>query len=291
MYYYEDGKICFCISDLLFKILLFIMLCRDDLKDVPVAVAHSKASSQRGYSEISSCNYPARSCGLKNGMFMLQAVKLCPHLQVLHYDFEQYASVSEQVYRIMFSTVSIGTVVQPVSVDEAYIELPPGSDGYKVATDLRNEIRSQTGCAASVGIGSSMLLARLATKRAKPDGIFTLKSDSLSAHLSNMPVRDLPGVGYKHARILKEKGCTECKDIWAVPLSILKKWVGEALATQVYNFSRGIDTRPLKPVATRKSVGVDINYGIRFTSVENAEQFMGKMSQELASRLRQVGEI
>lgn len=261
---------------------------RPELRDLPVAVAHSKSSSQRGFSEISSCNYPARADGLKNGMFMHQAVKLCPHLNVLQYDFAQYTAVSEQVYRIMFATSNIGATVQPLSVDEAYIELPAGTDGYKVGIELRAEIKAVTECAASVGVGSNMLTARLATKRAKPDGIFVLTEDILLSHLSSMPIGDLPGVGYKHAKVLREKGCTECKDIWPLPKSILANWLGESLGAQVYNYSRGIDDRKLKPVIARKSVGVDINYGIRFTTLRAAEDFLIKLSHELATRLQQV---
>lgn len=219
---------------------------------------------------------------------MNQAVKLCPHLQVLQYDFAQYSAVSEQVYRIIFAAALAGATVQPLSVDEAYLELPRGTDAIRVGSDLRAQIKAETGCAASVGIGFNMLTARLATKSAKPDGLFALTPEILSAHLSNMPVHDLPGVGYKHAKVLKEKGITECKDVWAVPKPILVSWLGDSLGTQVHNYSRGLDDRQLKPVASRKSVGVDINYGIRFSSVNAAEDFLRKLCDELASRLRQV---
>lgn len=256
-----------------------------------MAVAHSKSTSQRGYSEISSCNYAARAYGLKNGMFMKQAVKLCPKLHVVHYDFEKYAEVSDQLYRILFSTTIFGAIVQPVSVDEAYIELPKGSEAFKTASDLREDIFKTTGCTASVGVGQSMLTARLATKKAKPDGIYILSPDRVFSHLSSLPVADLPGVGYKHSKFLKEKGCTECKDIWTVPQPVLSGWLGESLGFQVYQYSRGVDSRQLKPVSVRKSVGVDINYGIRFTNMTNAEHFLKKLSEELSSRLKNVSQL
>jgi DNA repair protein REV1 len=263
---------------------------REDLRSAPVAVAHSKAGSKRGTSEISSCNYPARAYGLKNGMLMQQAVKLCPALQVLHYDFEQYSIVSEEVYRILFAATAAapGAMVQPVSVDEAYLELAAGSDGFQAAAALRRQILERTGCPASVGVGSSMLTARLATKSAKPDGIFVLSSDMLAAHLSDMSLGDLPGVGYKHRTALREKGCTECKDIWPVPEAVLSTWLGESLGTLVFNYSRGIDNRALKPVACRKSVGVDVNYGIRFSHMASAEAFVLKLAAELSARLKLV---
>lgn len=250
-----------------------------------MAVAHSKAVSKGGFSEISSCNYPARKLGLRNGMFMVEAVKLCPHLQVLPYDFEQYRVVSDQIYRIFFNT---GAVVQPVSVDEAYLELPAGTDGYQAAVQLKETIRSLTGCPASVGIGSNMLVARLATKKAKPDGIFLLSDEMLQDSLANLSVSDLPGVGYKHSKVLKEFGCNTCMDVWTTPVEVLKSWLGDALGAQVSKYSRGQDDRELKPIVARKSIGLDINYGIRFTNLENAEVFIYKMAIELASRLEQV---
>lgn len=221
-------------------------------------------------------------------MFMQQAVKLCPQLEVLHYDFEQYRVVSEDVYRILFALTAVGATVQPVSVDEAYVELPRGLDGYQVGERLRRDIQMKTGCSASVGVGSNMLMARLATKKAKPDGIFVLTTDMLPAHLSSLSLADLPGVGRKHARLLREKGCVDCRDVWTTPQPVLCSWLGDALGKLVFNFSRGIDNRTLKAVADRKSVGVDINYGIRFSCSENAEEFLRKLCDELSSRLKQV---
>jgi DNA repair protein REV1 len=118
---------------------------RPELWKKPVAVAHS---SSAGSSEVSSCNYPARAFGLKAGMFMKQARALCPELLVLRYDFEQYEIVSKQLYKIC---LAFSPVVQPVSVDELYLECPPGRDVGAATMFLREEIFRQTGCSASAG--------------------------------------------------------------------------------------------------------------------------------------------
>lgn len=125
------------------------------LADRPVAVAH-------GYSdgcEISSCNYPARARGIKNGMFMRSAKGLCPELMILPYDFKQYEEVSERIYSIFYSTA--GTViVQPVSVDEAYLEFVDNGKGMEIAMAIRERVYNETRCPCSAGIGPNMLLAK-----------------------------------------------------------------------------------------------------------------------------------
>jgi hypothetical protein len=116
------------------------------LWSMPVAVAHS---SSAGSSEVSSCNYPAREFGIKAGMFMKQARALCPNLTVLRYDFTQYEIVSKQLYKLC---LGFSPVVQPVSVDELYIECAAGHDVPTATQYLRDQIFHETGCTASAGI-------------------------------------------------------------------------------------------------------------------------------------------
>ena len=120
------------------------------LSDKPVAVAHS---SSAGSSEVSSCNYPARKFGLKAGMFMKTAKSLCPDLVVMKYDFAQYEEVSKQLYKIC---LNFSPTVEPVSVDELYVECPAGHNVRAAAEFLRGEIFRQTGCTASAGINNSV---------------------------------------------------------------------------------------------------------------------------------------
>jgi len=178
---------------------------RPQLWTKPVAVAHS---SSAGSSEVSSCNYPARALGVKAGMFMKRARALCPNLTVLRYDFTQYEEVSKQLYKIC---LAFSPVVQPVSVDELYVECAAGHDVPAATKFLREEIFRQTGCSASAGVGRNMLLARLGTAKAKPNGLFIVPADATSPasakkpadlspvmrFMATVPLRSLPGVGRK----------------------------------------------------------------------------------------------
>jgi DNA repair protein REV1 len=124
-------------------------------------------------SEMSSCNYKAREYGLRADMFLKTAREKCPELVVLPYDFAKYQDASEQLYKVLLEC-SWNGMVQPVSCDEAYLELPSGplceARGMSVATSLRESIYRATGCPCSAGVSGNMLLAKIASKMAKPNG-------------------------------------------------------------------------------------------------------------------------
>jgi impB/mucB/samB family len=103
----------------------------------------------------------------------------CPDLVVIPYEFEAYQEVSETIYRILLQYVA---VVQPMSCDEAYLDITGCTDAMRMAEQIRSQIRQATGCNASVGIGPNILLANMATKKAKPDGVFQIDAKVLLAH-------------------------------------------------------------------------------------------------------------
>jgi hypothetical protein len=167
---------------------------RPHLKGKPVAVAHSTGGINLDYSssEIASCNYEARARGIKNGMFIGSIKKLAPDLVIIPYEFSKYNACSKQIYRILIEKADY---VQAVSCDEAYIDVSIQirkkllNEGLlddeeqdlrsqqmvqrlsvQLAEEIRREILAATGCPASIGISHNLLLARLATTRAKPDG-------------------------------------------------------------------------------------------------------------------------
>ena len=149
-------------------------------------------------SEIASCSYEARAKGIKNGMFMGGALKLCPELQTIPYDFESYQTVA----KILYDTVAQYTLdIQAVSCDEMLVDLSDIIKNCSISPEafaqvLREQIRDKTDCNASVGIGSSILLARMATRKAKPDGIFHLQDDQAGEFFQDVNVADLPGITF-----------------------------------------------------------------------------------------------
>lgn len=354
---------------------------RPGLREKPVVVAHALTGSAYGIehsstSELASCNYVARTYGIKNGMFLGQAQALCPQqLVVIPYEYDKYDAVSKTLYHILLLH---SNYVQAISCDEAYVditfkiqdllqqerinfvdskvsnkvvnktklkstflydEIDPDEeddeeyhDDYahhntrvqmgnkarkgsandndsilrrvdqlslQIAQQIRKEIFLQTGCNASIGIGSNMLLARIATQKAKPNNVFSLvQSVDVSALLSALAIRDLPGVGYVTAKKCEEVlSLKTCGDIINPPsqlaakvgskegmLTLLQKELGVKTGSTIYQFAQGKDDRSLVNIA-RQSIGSDVNWGIRFTKQEEVDRFLLEFCQEVHHRL------
>ncbi|KAI9745343.1 MAG: deoxycytidyl transferase [Claussenomyces sp. TS43310] len=271
--------------------------------DKPAVVAHGSGAG----SEIASCNYPARAFGVKNGMWMKNALKLCPDLKVLPYDFPAYEEASKGFYEAI---LDVGGVVQSVSVDEALVDITSlvlpagGSDGHgvregsiwreqekadEVSRILRETIREKTKCAVSVGIGSNILLAKVALRKAKPAGQHQIKPEEILNFIGELTVQDLPGVAYSIGGKLEEMGIKFVKDIRSISKERLIIVLGPKTGEKIWDYSRGIDRTEVGEQVVRKSVSAEVNWGIRFISQPEAEEFVQNLCDELHRRLLDQG--
>ncbi|KAK0178966.1 hypothetical protein PV327_007801 [Microctonus hyperodae] len=274
---------------------------KPELKGLPVAVTHARGSKPstitneneepfQSMAEIASCSYEARKAGLKNGMFLGQALKLCPNLKTIKYDFEGYKEVSY----ILYNTIASYTLdIEAVSCDEMYADISTilyecNLSPLEFAEIIRNEIKEKTGCPVSTGFGSNKLQARLATKHAKPDGQFHLKNENVQSYIGNIKVGDIPGVGYTTMNQLKKMNVHICSDLQEISLGVLQKEFGKKTGEMLYNTCRGIDSSKLNIEHVRKSVSSEVNYGIRFENDMDAHDFLKKLSKEVVSRLTKV---
>ncbi|KAI1504415.1 impB/mucB/samB family protein [Biscogniauxia marginata] len=268
--------------------------------DRPAVVAHGTGTG----SEIASCNYPARKHGVKNGMWMKRATELCPDLKVLPYDFPAYEDASRSFYECI---LEVGGVVQSVSIDEALVDATSvilsavGSDGSgidegniwreqekaeQIALALRDQIKQKTGCAVSVGIGGNILLAKVALRKAKPAGQYQIKPEEAQSFLGELKVDDLPGVAYSIAGKLEEIGIKYVNDVRQTSKERLINTLGPKTGEKLWEYSRGIDRTEVGEQPIRKSVSAEVNWGIRFISQEEAEEFVYNLCKELERRLR-----
>lgn len=262
------------------------------LKDKPVVVCHSKGTASadqgNGSSSISSASYAARKFGIKAETTLGKALSLCPDLVVKPYDFESYIAVSEEVYRVFFSYTHL---VQSVSCDEAYLEFPAGTDGFAIAEEIRAEVLRRTGCPCSAGIGPSMLLARLATNVAKPAKSYRIGSgrEEIHAALRDAPLSSLQGVGHVLKKKLDELSLKTCGDILSTP-HVTKAWLqsnfGAKTGEMLWNSAHGLDPRALAVEKTKKTLGADVNYGLRFLTAEPVQIFISEVCAEVLKRLR-----
>ncbi|XP_061233880.1 DNA repair protein REV1 isoform X2 [Neopsephotus bourkii] len=241
--------------------------------------------------EIASCSYEARQVGIKNGMFFGQAKKLCPNLQAVSYDFDAYKEVAQTVYEILASYTHN---IEAVSCDEALVDITEILSETRLTPDelanaIRTEIKAQTKCTASVGMGSNILLARMATRKAKPDGQYHLKPEEVDDFIRGQLVTSLPGVGRAMESKLASLGIKTCGDLQYASMSKLQKEFGPKTGQMLYRFCRGLDDRPVRTEKERKSVSAEINYGIRFTQPKEAEAFLLSLSEEIQRRLEAAG--
>lgn len=271
--------------------------------DKPAVVAHGGGSG----SEIASCNYPARKFGVKNGMWMKTAQQLCPDLKVLPYDFKAYEEASRAFYD---ASMDSGGIVQSVSVDECLIDISricndvEDQDGRfvsegsicrgqaradEIATGLRDQVKEKTGCAVSIGIGGNILLAKVATRRAKPAGQYQIKPDEILNFIGALSVQDLPGVAWSIGGKLEEIGVRLVKDIRETTKEKLITTLGPKTGQKLWDYSRGIDLAEVGDQVVRKSVSAEVNWGIRFVTQEQADEFVQSLCDELHKRLLNEG--
>ncbi|XP_059820449.1 DNA repair protein REV1 isoform X3 [Hypanus sabinus] len=241
--------------------------------------------------EIASCSYEARQTGIKNGMFFGQAKKLCPDLQAVSYNFKAYKEVAS----IMYETLASYTYdIEAVSCDEALVDITAictetGLTPDEIATVIRSEIKEKTQCTASVGMGSNILLARMATRKAKPDGQYYLKPEEVDDFIKDQLVSSLPGVGRALEYKMASFGVKTCGELQQILMPRLQKEFGPKTGQMLYRFCRGLDDRPVRTEKERKSVSAEINYGIRFSQIKEAELFLLSLVGEIQRRLEMSG--
>ncbi|KAK9302744.1 hypothetical protein QLX08_005362 [Tetragonisca angustula] len=266
---------------------------RPELKGLPIAVTHAKGNKDGEHgslSEIASCSYEARKAGVKNGMFLGEALKICPNLKPIPYNFDGYTEVSYMLYDIV---ASYTLDIEAVSCDEMYADctkiLEESSlTPIQFATIIRQEIKEKTGCPVSTGFGSNKLLARLATRKAKPDGQFYIQQEHINDCISTFNVQDLPGVGWTTTHKLKNLNVRTCAELQTISLTTLQREFGKKTGEILYNMCRGVDNSKLNLEHIRKSVSAEVNYGIRFENNDEAVDFLKKLCHEVCNRLNKI---
>ncbi len=260
-------------------------LRRPELRRVPVAVA-----GLGGRGVVSSASYEARRCGITSGMPTGQARRLCPHGRFLAPDHHAYAEASGRVLAVLGSFTP---VVEQISVDEAFLEIGGLRLRYPspeaVGQAIRAEVREQTGLPASVGLAGSKLIAKLASRAAKPDGLRLVPAGGEEDFLHPLPVRALWGVGEATYARLEELGVATIGDLAALPRDILQRRLGEAMGSHLSDLAQGQDDRPVVPAGPAKSLSVEDTYPADLSGRAALEAELLGLADRLASRLRRAG--
>src|SRR5690348_14959979 len=260
---------------------------RDDpqLRGKPVAVGGSPDS--RGV--VAAASYEARTFGVRSAMPMARAVRLCPGLLIVRPDFGKYKAASEKVMDILHSATPL---VEPLSLDEAYLDVTENSWGeplaMNVALRIKQQIREQLELTASAGVAPNKFLAKIASGWQKPDGLTVIAPERVESFLQKLPVDALWGVGPVTAKKLRAVGIERLVDIRSADRAVLANTVG-SLADWLVELAHGRDDRPVEPNRETKSVSCETTYAKDLTDLREINQQIQALAEEVAGDLKRKG--
>jgi DNA polymerase-4 len=200
--------------------------------------------------------------------------------------FEAYRDSSRAVMSVL--AAHSGTV-EPVSLDEAFLVIAPGSNPAQVVDSIRREIAAATGLTASVGVGESKLVAKIASDDAKPDGWLVVPGEQVQAFLDPLPVRRLPGVGPASQSRLARLGISTVRQLRAMDLPELTGLLGDAHGSTVWHLAHGRDDRPVVAEHETKSVSVEETFDIDLTDPVLVATVVARMAGQVTHRMRGSG--
>lgn len=254
------------------------------LRDIPIAIGGSRV--QRGV--ISTANYPARKFGVRSAMPTGMALKLCPHLTLLPGRFEAYREASHHIREIFSRYTSL---IEPLSLDEAYLDVSDSPHCHGSATLMAQEIRqtifNELALTASAGVAPIKFLAKIASDLNKPNGQFVLTPDEVPAFLKTLPLSKIPGVGKVSAAKLESMGLRTCEDVQNSDLAMLLKRFGK-FGRILWERSQGIDEREINNDRQRKSIGVECTLEEDIHQWSDCEAIIERLYPELERRLAKV---
>ena len=226
-----------------------------ELKDLPVVI-----SSHHPRAVIAAASYPARKFGLRSAMSMSQAKKLCPQVLVIEPNFEKYRAVSTQIHQIFQRYTHI---IEPLSLDEAYLDVTENlkniPSATEVAIQIRHDIFQVTGLTASAGVAPNKFLAKIASDWHKPNGICVIKPSQVQNFIQHLALKKIPGVGKVTQEKLKALQLETLGDLQQMDEAILIQHFGK-YGQQLYLYAQGIDERPVQTERERRQISKETTF-------------------------------
>jgi DNA polymerase-4 len=260
---------------------------RDDpsLRGRPLAVGGRP--DQRGV--VATCNYEARRFGIHSAMATAQALKLCPDLLVIAPNMEKYRIASRQIMDIYRDYTEL---VEPLSLDEAYLDVSNAAhckgSATLIAQEIRRRIFETVGITASAGVAPNKFVAKIASDWNKPDGLFLVKPGEVDAFVAALPVKKLFGVGKVTAAKLNRLGAQTCADLRGWTMQALQHHFG-SFGARLYDLCRGIDDREVSPVRERKSVSTEETYTPDVPDMAACIALLPELYEHLLGRIKRAG--
>ena len=258
---------------------------RPDLRGTPVIIG---GGGTRGV--VLSATYEARALGIHSAMPMSRARRLAPQATVLAPDHHRYAEVSRNVMSLFRS---VTPMVEPLSLDEAFLDVSGAlrrlGSPTAIAEMIRARVEDEQDITCSVGVATTKFVAKLASTRAKPDGLLVVPADRVIDFLHPLPVGSLWGVGERTEEHLARLGLRTVGDIAHTPRATLERSLGSSLGAHLHELSWGRDPRPVTPDESEKSIGNEETFPPDVDDPEVILAHLLKLSDQVAARLRRAG--
>jgi DNA polymerase-4 len=252
------------------------------LKGKPVIVGGDP--ERRGV--VASASYEARPFGIRAGMPLVKARRLCPQAIFIRTDFSRYKDVSNRFMEIL---ADFSPDIEPLGLDEAYLDVTGCAEPYgsprQLALAIKARIDKELNITASVGIATCKVVAKIASALCKPDGLLEIPPGKEQAFLNPLPIARLPGVGEKTEQILKEMGITTVGELGLPSVDTIRKRLGAAGAV-LHSYARGIDCREVEAPSEAKSISQELTFAGDTLDRKFLEATLHNLCQEVCHDLR-----
>lgn len=261
---------------------------RDDPSLAAKPLAVGGAADHRGV--IATCNYEARAYGVRSAMSSRHALKLCPDLTIVKPRMEAYKEASREIQTIFRDYTDL---IEPLSLDEAYLDVSDAGhfsgSATRIAQDIRRRVSNQLHITVSAGVAPNKFLAKIASDWKKPNGLFVITPDQVEDFVAVLPVSKLHGVGKVTADKLGRLGIVSCTDLrdWN-KLALVREF--GSFGERLWNLARGIDDRPVQNDSRRQSVSVENTYDTDLPDLASCLAKLPDLLETLAGRMSRIGD-
>ena len=255
-----------------------------ELRGKPLAVGGSR---HRGV--VAAASYEARKYGVKSAMPSSLAYRKCPHIIFVKPRFEAYKEASQQIREVFQEYTDL---IEPLSLDEAYLDVTENKFDLEfamdIATEIKNKIKERTNLTASAGISYNKFLAKIASDYNKPDGFYVITPKMADSFIESLPIEKFFGVGKVTAKKMHSKGIFNGKNLKQHSLTTLTRWFGKS-GKYYHNVAQGIDNRKVNPTRIRKSLGAERTYEFDIKSKEEMIVNIEHIADILIKRIDKSG--
>ena len=261
------------------------LLERPEMRDKPIVVGGSPKSR----SVVTTANYVARKYGIHSAMSCAEAYRRCPECVFIKPDFPKYHKYSQIIRSVFFKFTDL---VEPLSLDEAYLDVTTNKSGEpsatRIARMIKTEIFDQTGLTASAGVASSMFVAKIASDFKKPDGLTVVPPEKVLDFIRPLPVRRIPGIGPVSDAHMAKLGIRTVADLAAQTREWLEEHFG-SFGQYLWQIARGIDEREVTPSWERKSLGAEETFERDLMDIHEIEDYLRDCSRSVFDQLTKDG--